>query len=49
MKNFFKRLIAGLAIGAGAAIPGVSGAAIALIFGVYEDIIESVNQRIAAL
>ena len=43
MKNFFKRLIAGLAIGAGAAIPGVSGAAIALIFGVYEDIIESVN------
>lgn len=43
MKSFFKRLLAGLGIGAGAAIPGVSGAAIALIFGVYEDIIEAVN------
>lgn len=43
MKQFFKRLIAGLGIGAGAAIPGVSGAAIALILHVYEDIIEAVN------
>ena len=33
----------GLGIGAGAAIPGVSGAAIALILGVYEDIIGAVN------
>lgn len=43
MKAFFKKLLAGLGIGAGAAIPGVSGAAIALILGVYEDIIEAVN------
>ena len=35
--------MAGLAIGAGAAIPGVSGAAIAVIFHVYEDIIGAVN------
>ena len=32
-----------MAIGAGAAIPGVSGAAIAVIFRVYEDIIGAVN------
>ena len=43
MKAFFKRLLAGLGIGAGAAIPGVSGAAIALILHVYNDIIEAVN------
>ena len=43
MKQFFKRLVAGLGIGAGAAIPGVSGAAIALILNVYHDIIEAVN------
>ena len=43
MKQFFKRLIAGLGIGAGAAIPGVSGAAIALILHVYHDIIDAVN------
>lgn len=43
MKQFFKRLVAGLGIGAGAAIPGVSGAAIALILHVYNDIIEAVN------
>ena len=43
MKQFFKRLLAGLGIGAGAAIPGVSGAAIALILHVYHDIIEAIN------
>ena len=43
MKNFFKRLLAGMGIGAGAAIPGVSGAAIALILGVYYGIINAVN------
>lgn len=42
-KEWFRRLIAGLAIGTGAAIPGVSGAAIAVIFRVYEDIIGAVN------
>ena len=43
VKEWFKRLVAGLAIGTGAAIPGVSGAAIAVIFRVYEDIINAVN------
>jgi len=43
VKEWFRKLIAGLAIGAGAAIPGVSGAAIAVIFKVYEDIIAAVN------
>ena len=43
VKEWFRRFIAGLAIGAGAAIPGVSGAAIAVIFKVYEDIIGAVN------
>ena len=43
VKEWFRKLVAGLAIGAGAAIPGVSGAAIAVIFHVYEDIINAVN------
>lgn len=43
MKNWFKRFFAGMGIGTGAAIPGVSGAAIAVIFHVYEDIIGAVN------
>ena len=41
--KFLKRFLAGMGIGTGAAIPGVSGAAIAVIFGVYEDIIHAVN------
>ena len=43
VKEWFKKFFAGMAIGAGAAIPGVSGAAIAVIFRVYEDIINAVN------
>lgn len=41
--KFLKRLLAGMGIGVGAAIPGVSGAAIAVILRVYEDIIGAVN------
>ena len=41
--KFLKRFLAGMGIGTGAAIPGVSGAAVAVIFGVYEDIISAVN------
>ncbi len=41
--KFLRRLLAGMGIGTGAAIPGVSGAAIAVIFKVYEDIIDAVN------
>ena len=43
VKAWFKKFFAGMAIGTGAAIPGVSGAAIAVIFRVYEDIINAVN------
>ena len=43
VKEWFRRFVAGLGIGTGAAIPGVSGAAIAVIFRVYEDIIGAVN------
>ena len=43
MKKFFKRMLAGMAIGVGAAIPGVSGAAVALIFRIYEDLINAIN------
>ncbi len=43
IKEWFRRFVAGLGIGTGAAIPGVSGAAIAVIFRVYEDIIGAVN------
>ena len=41
--KFLRRFLAGMGIGVGAAIPGVSGAAIAVIFRVYEEIIETVN------
>ncbi len=41
--KFLKRLLAGMGIGVGAAIPGVSGAAIAVILKVYTDIIDAVN------
>ena len=41
--KFLKRLLAGMAIGVGAAIPGVSGAAIAVIFHVYEEVIDAIN------
>lgn len=41
--KFLKRFFAGMGIGTGAAIPGVSGAAIAVILNVYEDIIGAVN------
>ena len=43
VKEWFRRFFAGIGIGTGAAIPGVSGAAIAVIFRVYEDIIGAVN------
>lgn len=43
MKTFFKRLLAGIGIGIGAAIPGVSGGTIAIILNVYESIINAVS------
>ncbi|MCF0108280.1 MAG: DUF368 domain-containing protein, partial [Bacilli bacterium] len=34
VKEWFKKFLAGMGIGVGAAIPGVSGAAVAVIFKV---------------
>lgn len=42
-KSWLGRFAAGIGIGIGAAIPGVSGAAVALIFKVYKSIINAVN------
>lgn len=43
VKEWFKKFFAGMGIGVGAAIAGVSGAAVAVIFKVYEEIIWAVN------
>lgn len=43
MKNWFKRLLAGAGIGVAAAVPGVSGATIAVILKIYKSLIESVS------
>lgn len=42
-KNWFIRLLSGIGIGIGAAIPGVSGGTIAVILKVYENIISAIN------
>ncbi|MDD4103538.1 MAG: DUF368 domain-containing protein [Erysipelotrichaceae bacterium] len=42
-KKWFRRFFAGMGIGAGAAIPGVSGSAVAVVFKVFESIIWAVN------
>ena len=43
MKEWFKRLLAGMAIGAGSAVPGVSGGTIAVIFRVYEKFLWAIS------
>ena len=43
MKNWLKRLLAGIGIGVGSAIPGVSGGTIAVILHVYESFIWSIS------
>ncbi|UTC61966.1 DUF368 domain-containing protein [Treponema sp. OMZ 788] len=39
MLNYIKKIIAGIAIGIANVIPGVSGGTIAVVFGVYSDLI----------
>ena len=39
VKEWFKTLLAGMGIGVGSAIPGVSGGTIAVILKVYEKIL----------
>ena len=43
LKEWFKTLLAGAAIGLGSSIPGVSGGTIAVILGVYEKLIWAVT------
>ena len=43
IKEWFKTLLAGAAIGVGSSIPGVSGGTIAVILGVYEKLIWAVS------
>ena len=46
MKKWVKLLLGGIGIGAGSAVPGVSGGTIAVIFGVYNKIIWAVSNII---
>ena len=40
--NFIKRTIMGIAIGAGAILPGISSGVLCLIFGIYEKLLDSI-------
>jgi putative membrane protein len=42
--NWIRTILAGLLIGAANAVPGISGGTIAVITGVYEDIIQSITE-----
>jgi len=42
-KNFLMRLLCGFGIGFAFIVPGISGSAMAVLFGVYEDMIDSVS------
>lgn len=41
--TFLKRIIAGMLIGGGMILPGVSGAVLAVILGIYEPLIDSIS------
>ena len=43
MKNYFVRFLKGIAMGVANVIPGVSGGTIALITGIYEQLINSLK------
>ena len=42
-KNFLMRLLCGFGIGFAFIVPGISGSAMAVLFGIYEDMINSVS------
>ena len=46
IKEWFKTLLSGMAIGFGSAVPGVSGGTIAVILGIYEKILWAVSNII---
>ena len=39
---FIKRLLQGIALGAGAILPGISSGVLCVIFGIYEKLIDSI-------
>ena len=43
MKMYFNLFLKGIAMGVANVIPGVSGGTIALITGIYEELIDSLN------
>ena len=48
-KNFILRVLQGLIIGAGAILPGISGGVLAVIFGIYRPMMESIAHPKTAL
>lgn len=48
-KNFILRVLQGLLIGAGAILPGISGGVLAVIFGIYRPMMESLAHPKTAL
>ena len=42
-KNFLVRILCGFGIGFAFIVPGISGSAMAVLFGIYEDMIKSVS------
>ena len=49
MLNYIKKIIAGIAIGIANVIPGVSGGTIAVVFGVYSDLIGAASLDIKTI
>ena len=45
-KSFLTRLVCGFFIGFGFIVPGVSGSAIAIMFGIYSQMVDSVSNII---
>ncbi len=49
MLNYIKKIIAGVAVGIANVIPGVSGGTIAVVFGVYSDLIGAASPDIKTI
>ena len=49
MLNYIKKIIAGIAVGIANVIPGVSGGTIAIVFGVYSDLIGAASLDIKTI
>ncbi|UTC75607.1 DUF368 domain-containing protein [Treponema sp. OMZ 792] len=49
MLNYIKKIIAGIAVGIANVIPGVSGGTIAVVFGVYSDLIGAASLNVKTI